>query len=325
MTLQRAALWTVVIAATIFLLVAGRGLLLPFVLGIVLWYMIDSLADTFAQPRLGGLRLPQPIALTLAVMLVGGLFWIVGRTIGLNVQAVVAAGCARPDAQLESRCAGGELGEVLGPHRGLAFLRRHAHLAHDGGEDRFQHAVVIDQRRHLALVVERALHAHRRLQPRDQAPDRGLRRVARIGVQRAHRAPQVNALGDDVVGGAALHHAHRDHGRMQRLDLAAEARHFLGDIDEIEEFLRINCAAPHVFAVDAHHVASVDVQTRASVHKHLKCEVDQVHVLDLGGRFYFNDVPRILAHRVQNIGACQSAIVNKTCLEQRLPCLGGFQ
>lgn len=91
MTLQRAALWAVVIAATIFLLVAGRGLLLPFVLGIVLWYMVDSLADTFAQPRLGRLHLPQPLALLLAVLVIGGLFWIVGRTIGRNVQAVVAA------------------------------------------------------------------------------------------------------------------------------------------------------------------------------------------------------------------------------------------
>ncbi|MDB5486580.1 MAG: hypothetical protein JWQ58_295 [Reyranella sp.] len=91
MTLQRAALWAIVIAATIFLLVAGRGLLLPFVLGIVLWYMVDSLADTFSQPRFGGLRLPQPLALLLAVLLIGGLFWIVGRTIGRNVQAVVAA------------------------------------------------------------------------------------------------------------------------------------------------------------------------------------------------------------------------------------------
>ncbi|WP_295143253.1 AI-2E family transporter [uncultured Reyranella sp.] len=91
MTLERAALWAVVIAATIFLLVAGRGLLLPFVLGIVLWYMVDSLADTLAQPRLGGLRLPPPLPMVLAVLMIGGLFWIVGRTIGRNVQAVVEA------------------------------------------------------------------------------------------------------------------------------------------------------------------------------------------------------------------------------------------
>lgn len=91
MTLQRAALWAIVIAATILLLVAGRGLLLPIVLGIVLWYMIDALSDTFTQERLGRFRLPQPLALTLAVLIIGGLFWVVGRTIGANVTAVLDA------------------------------------------------------------------------------------------------------------------------------------------------------------------------------------------------------------------------------------------
>jgi len=91
MTLQRAALWAIVVAATIYLLVAGRGLLLPFVLGLVLWYMIDALADAFEQPRIGRLRLPRPIALLAAVCVMGGLVWVVGRTIGRNISAVAAA------------------------------------------------------------------------------------------------------------------------------------------------------------------------------------------------------------------------------------------
>ena len=91
MTLQRAALWAIVFAATMYLLVAGRGLLLPFVLGIVLWYMVDALADAFEQPRLGRLRLPRPLALLAAVCVMGGLLWIVGRTIGRNITAVAAA------------------------------------------------------------------------------------------------------------------------------------------------------------------------------------------------------------------------------------------
>src|SRR6266545_738751 len=73
MTLQRAALWAIVVAATMYLLVAGRGLLLPFVLGIVLWYMVDALADAFEHPRFGRLRLPRPLALAAAVCLMGGL------------------------------------------------------------------------------------------------------------------------------------------------------------------------------------------------------------------------------------------------------------
>jgi AI-2 transport protein TqsA len=91
MTLQRTALWAIVVAATIYLLVAGRGLLLPFVLGLVLWYMVDALADAFEQPRIGPLRLPRPVALLAAVCVMGGLLWVVGRTIGRNISAVAAA------------------------------------------------------------------------------------------------------------------------------------------------------------------------------------------------------------------------------------------
>ena len=59
MTLQRAALWAIVIAATMYLLVAARGLLLPFVLGLALWYMVDAIADAIERPRLAGLKLPR--------------------------------------------------------------------------------------------------------------------------------------------------------------------------------------------------------------------------------------------------------------------------
>src|SRR5215475_12680244 len=91
MTLQRAALWAIVIASATYLLVAGRGLLLPIVLGIVLWYMIDALADAFEHPRFGHWRMPRWLALLVAVCVMGGLMWVVGRTIGRNVTAVAAA------------------------------------------------------------------------------------------------------------------------------------------------------------------------------------------------------------------------------------------
>ncbi len=91
MTLQRTALWAIVVAATMYLLVAGRGLLLPFVLGIVLWYMVDALADAFENPPFVRLHLPRPFALIAAVCIMGGLLWVVGRTIGRNVSAVIAA------------------------------------------------------------------------------------------------------------------------------------------------------------------------------------------------------------------------------------------
>jgi predicted PurR-regulated permease PerM len=91
MTLQRAALWAIVIAATVYLLVAGRGLLLPFVMALVLWYMVDALADAIERPRLGHLQLPRPLALLAALLITGGMVWVIGRTITHNVSAVVAA------------------------------------------------------------------------------------------------------------------------------------------------------------------------------------------------------------------------------------------
>lgn len=91
MTLQRAALWAIVIAGTMYLLVAGRGLLLPFVLGLTLWYTIAALADAFERPRIGPFRLPRPLALLAACCMMAGLVWVVGRTIGSNISAVAAA------------------------------------------------------------------------------------------------------------------------------------------------------------------------------------------------------------------------------------------
>jgi predicted PurR-regulated permease PerM len=90
MTLQRAALWAIVIAATFYLLVVGRGLILPFILGIVLWYLVDSLAETFQRPRVGRFHLPRPLALLAAICATGGLLLVLGRTIGSNVSAVIA-------------------------------------------------------------------------------------------------------------------------------------------------------------------------------------------------------------------------------------------
>jgi predicted PurR-regulated permease PerM len=91
MTLQRAALWTIVLAATVYLLIVGRGLLLPFVLALVLWYMIDALAEAIQRPPKLKIAIPRLIALPAAILAMGGLLWVLGRTITANVTAVIAA------------------------------------------------------------------------------------------------------------------------------------------------------------------------------------------------------------------------------------------
>lgn len=92
MTLQRAALWIVVIGATLYLLIVGRSLLLPLILALVLWYMVDALADAIERPPKLPFRIPRLVALPAAILAMGGLIWVVGRTITANVTAVIAAG-----------------------------------------------------------------------------------------------------------------------------------------------------------------------------------------------------------------------------------------
>ena len=59
MTLQRAAHWTIVVAATVYLLVAGRSLILPFVLGIAYVQLQNDLSLLPMCVFLGLYRLTQ--------------------------------------------------------------------------------------------------------------------------------------------------------------------------------------------------------------------------------------------------------------------------
>jgi AI-2 transport protein TqsA len=90
MTLQRVASWVIVFAATVYLLVVGRGLLLPLILALTLWYMVDSLADTLERPRLGRFHLPRLLAILVAICMLGGLTFVLGRTIRDNITSVIA-------------------------------------------------------------------------------------------------------------------------------------------------------------------------------------------------------------------------------------------
>src|SRR5262245_45393512 len=113
-----------------------------------------------------------------------------------------------------------------------------------------------------------------------------------------------------------------EHFVQLRLDFPAQDRYFLVDIHELEESLWLDRPGSHVIPVDAQYEAAADVQTCASVHKRLKREIEQVHVFDLGAALDLDDVPLILADRIQNVGAGKSAVVNEACLEQWFPPLG---
>lgn len=77
------------VALIFFVLVVGEALLLPLVIAIAFWYLINTLASAFAQIRIGDFRFPLPACLaasllTFVLLLLGLINFFSGR-----VQAVV--------------------------------------------------------------------------------------------------------------------------------------------------------------------------------------------------------------------------------------------
>ena len=67
--------WAVVFAVILALLVAARPFLIPLAVAVLLWILVNGLADLVQRPGLAGWRAPRPLALGLAVGTIGcGLF-----------------------------------------------------------------------------------------------------------------------------------------------------------------------------------------------------------------------------------------------------------
>jgi predicted PurR-regulated permease PerM len=75
----------VTIAALVALLVVGKSLLLPLAVAIMIWYVIDAMANTFGRIELGGIkpfaRIRLLLALATIVLLIFGVASMVGDTV----------------------------------------------------------------------------------------------------------------------------------------------------------------------------------------------------------------------------------------------------
>lgn len=56
------------VALIFFVLVVGEALLLPLVIAVAFWYLINTLASAFAQIRIGDLRIPMPVCLAASLL-----------------------------------------------------------------------------------------------------------------------------------------------------------------------------------------------------------------------------------------------------------------
>lgn len=67
------------------LLVVGRSLLLPFVIAIIVWYMINALSHVFGRLQVGGWRLPGFVAFPLALLTIFGVSTVVLDIVTANL------------------------------------------------------------------------------------------------------------------------------------------------------------------------------------------------------------------------------------------------
>ncbi len=74
-----------------YLLYLGKGILLPLVIAVVLWYLAILLTDGFAAIRLGRWTLPRPLAFAAALATSVGAIWFVVNLVNSNIEDVVAA------------------------------------------------------------------------------------------------------------------------------------------------------------------------------------------------------------------------------------------
>ena len=88
-TLSRAANFVIVAAGVTAALVVGKKFLIPLALGIVLWYLIISLAKSFQKAHE---KFPHWLAVLLSLLVVGGFLFVFGAIINANVNQIIKVG-----------------------------------------------------------------------------------------------------------------------------------------------------------------------------------------------------------------------------------------
>ncbi|MEE4329709.1 MAG: AI-2E family transporter [Wenzhouxiangella sp.] len=89
--LLNAALWLVVLFVTFYVLVIARDLLIPLVLAVFIWYLINLMARLLDRIHVGGWHLPRLLQFLLAGGIMVMAVWFFARMLTSNVNQVIEA------------------------------------------------------------------------------------------------------------------------------------------------------------------------------------------------------------------------------------------
>lgn len=76
------------VVVVFYLLIAGESLLLPLVIAIALWYLINTLAAALGRIAIGRFSVPRPICLTLSILTFLAVIWAVINFLSLSFDGV---------------------------------------------------------------------------------------------------------------------------------------------------------------------------------------------------------------------------------------------
>jgi len=80
---------SVLVILTFYLLIVGQDVLLPVVIALVFWYLINLVANSYGRIKIGENGLPGWICFTLSLLSFVALFWAMLKLISMNVDGVL--------------------------------------------------------------------------------------------------------------------------------------------------------------------------------------------------------------------------------------------
>ncbi len=80
-----------IIVLTVYIMVVGRDLIVPFLISVVIWYLINTLADYYHKVKLGSVRIPKSICFVAALVTMGISLYLLVDMISNNIANVRAA------------------------------------------------------------------------------------------------------------------------------------------------------------------------------------------------------------------------------------------
>ena len=89
MKLINFSLISVLVILTFYLLIVGQDVLLPIVIALVFWYLINLVAKSYSRLRIGEMSLPGWFCFALSLLTFVAMFWATVKLISINVDGVL--------------------------------------------------------------------------------------------------------------------------------------------------------------------------------------------------------------------------------------------